>query len=88
MRETVTIDATVARNLTNSAEQADNARPANAREIRNAAKEIRKVADGFGSAEVPAYELTWLVAEAERYDQVSRAAIREGREALEEAGVW
>jgi len=87
MRETVTIDATVARNLTNSAE-AENARPANAREIRNAAREVREVANGFGSAEVPAYELTWLVAEAERSDQVARAAIREGREALEEAGVW
>jgi hypothetical protein len=87
MRETVEVDARIARNLINSTE-ADNARPATARAIRNAAKEVREVADGFGSAEVPAYELTWLVAEAARSDQVARAAIREGREALEEAEVW
>lgn len=85
---TVYIDSRIARNLTNAATDAIDGAPEVAREIRRSAEEVRRTADGFGETEVPAYELTWLVAEAERSDQVTKAAVTEATEALVEAGVW
>lgn len=85
---TVTVDGRIARNLTNAATDGITGAPEVAQEIRRSAEEIRRTADGFGETEVPAYELTWLVAEAERSDQVTKAAVTEATDALVEAGVW
>lgn len=85
---TVTVDARIARSLTNAADENSAEHPAAAREIQSCAERIRSTANGFGETEVPAYELTWLVAEAERSDKVAQAAVAEATEALVEAGVW